>query len=272
LQVAVARLLGYRWPEQEGDDLPAHADADGIVPLPAMSGELAAAERLRALLAAAYGAGWSHGREETLLAGVEFGGKSLEGWLRDGFFKQHCKLFHNRPFIWHLWDGRRDGFAVLVNYHKLDRRLLEKLIYTYLGDWIVRQLDDQKRGEDGADARLVAALQLQARLKLILAGEPPYDIYVRWKKAHEQAIGWEPDLNDGVRLNIRPFMAVDERYAKAPSILRVQPNIKWGIDRGTNPEGSKRDNDVHLTAGEKQRAREIGASGLSRRPLATTYP
>ena len=39
LQVAVARLLGYRWPEQaESDDLDAFADADGIVCLPAVAG------------------------------------------------------------------------------------------------------------------------------------------------------------------------------------------------------------------------------------------
>ena len=35
LQVAVARLLGYRWPDQEPDDLDAMADKDGIVPIPA---------------------------------------------------------------------------------------------------------------------------------------------------------------------------------------------------------------------------------------------
>jgi hypothetical protein len=47
---------------------------------------------------------------------------------------------------------------------------------------------------------------LQKRLELILEGEKPFDIYVRWKEQHEQPIGWEPDLNDGVRLNIRPFI------------------------------------------------------------------
>ena len=48
LQVAVARLLGYRWPDQEPDALDALADADGLVPLPAVGGERPAAERLRA--------------------------------------------------------------------------------------------------------------------------------------------------------------------------------------------------------------------------------
>ena len=37
LQVAVARLLGYRWPDQEPDDLDELADDDGIVPLPSVA-------------------------------------------------------------------------------------------------------------------------------------------------------------------------------------------------------------------------------------------
>ena len=69
---------------------------------------------------------------------------------------------------------------------------------------------------------------MQDKLKLILAGEPPYDIFVRWKPLEEQPIGWNPDLNDGVRLNIRPFMTA--------GILRKNPNIKWTKDRGKEPE------------------------------------
>lgn len=249
LQVAVARLLGYCWPKQDGDDLQEFMDYDGIVPLQAMSGALTAAERLRVLLSRAYGDAWSHVKEEELLASVEFASKSLDLWLRDGFFKQHCRLFHNRPFIWHVWDGRRDGFSALINYHKLDKRLLEKLTYTYVGDWIARQQESVRRGEDGADARLLAIKGLQDKLKLILEGEAPYDVYVRWKQIHEQSVGWEPDLNDGVRLNIRPFMTA--------SVLRAEPNIKWGIDRGKNPDGSARDNDIHLSLKEKLDARKV---------------
>jgi len=38
---------------------------------------------------------------------------SLDDWLRNGFFQKHCKRFHNRLFIWHIWDGRKDGFSAL---------------------------------------------------------------------------------------------------------------------------------------------------------------
>ena len=127
-------------------------------------------------------------------------------------------------------------------YHRLTagdgkgRRLLESLTYSNLGDWIARQQDGVKRGEGGAEDRLAAALELQKRLVAIMAGEPPLDIFVRWKSMEDQPIGWEPDINDGVRLNIRPFMADDiPGGKKGAGILRAKPNIHWRKDRGKEP-------------------------------------
>ena len=260
LQVAVARLVGYRWPRQTGssfpdcpalgvDGLEKHADRDGIVTLSPVKGEPPAADRLIALLADAFGNEWSAAKLGSILAQIGFGGKTLDDWLRDGFFEQHCALFHQRPFIWHIWDGRRDGFHALVNYHRLaapngeGRRTLEKLLYTYLGDWVDRQRADQKAGVEGADARLAAAEQLKSELANTLSGEPPYDLFVRWKPLAEQAMGWEPDVNDGVRMNIRPFMNAKPLGAKAKGacILRVTPKIKWDKDRGKEPKRVKED-------------------------------
>ena len=50
LHVAVARLLGYRWPDQEPDELDEFVDHDGLVCLPAVGGEYPAADRLQELL------------------------------------------------------------------------------------------------------------------------------------------------------------------------------------------------------------------------------
>jgi hypothetical protein len=262
LQVAVARLLGYRWPDQPkaADAIDSLADSDRILCLAGVRGEAAASERLLEVLHAAYGEKWSDSVLHKLLtdAGCK-AGTTLDDWLRNQFFEQHCKRFQARPFVWHIWDGRKDGFTALVNYHRLDHKALENLTYSYLGDWISVQSKSEKAG---ADSRLGAAQELQAKLKLILAGEPPYDIFVRWKPLHEQAIGWNPDLNDGVRMNIRPFVEA--------GILRKTPNIKWTKDRGKEPERDKSDypwfwsgkefvgdrvNDIHLTNAEKQAAR-----------------
>jgi len=249
LQVGVARLLGYRWPQQpDSDNLYQFADQDGIVCLPSVAGEPPMAERLQRLLAVAFGDVWSPAKEKEVLEQAASKKRNLADWLRDEFFKQHCSLFGNRPFVWHIWDGQRDGFSALVNYHRFGRKTLEKLTYTYLGqDWVERQRAEVRDGAAGAEARLAAALGLQKRLEAILEGGAPLDIYVRWKEIHEQPIGWEPDLNDGVRINIRPFVEA--------GVLRSPFNIHWRKDRGTNPDGTDRLNDVHLTLAEKIEAR-----------------
>ena len=263
LQVAVVRLLGYRWPPEHDPEmrlaaearawvarcreLDGLADNDGIVCLSPTRGEAGAPDRLRRQLAAAFGSDWSAGKERELLAAAAAGGTpagSLEEWLRDSFFEEHCKLFHHRPFVWHVWDGRRDGFHALASYHHLagpdggGRRALEALAYSHLGDWIEWQKAEQREGKAGADGRLAAALDLQAQLARILEGEPPCDVFVRWKPLHRQPTGWEPDLDDGVRLNIRPFMNAELRTGgrKGGGLLRWKPNIKWTKDRGQEPQ------------------------------------
>ena len=248
LQVAVARLLGYRWPGQsEADDLDGLADEDAIVCLPSVLGERAAGDRLWELLARAFDVTWSPAKSAELLATSGSSKNDLASWLRDDFFRAHCKVFGNRPFIWHIWDGRKDGFAALVNYHRLDRATLERLTYTYLGDWIERQIANVREGAVGADGRLAAAQHLKRQLEQILDGNPPYDIYVRWKSLAEQPLGWEPDLNDGVRLNVRPFVEAE--------VLRSRFSVKWGKDRGKNPDGSERQNDLHFARAEKEALR-----------------
>ena len=248
LQVAVARLLGYEWPEQITDQLSHLVITDGLLPLTPLAGQEPAVERLRHLLSVAHGVNWSVKLQGQLLREVGSETKGLDAWLRDSFFDQHCKLFRQRPFIWHVWDGRRDGFSILVNYHKLNAVNLDKLIYTYLGEWIRTQRAAEESGAPGANARLVAALELQRKLEDIRDGERDHDIYVRWKPLHEQPTGWNPDLNDGVRLNIRPFIVA--------GVLRSGVNVSWKKDPGRDLDGSERVNDVHFTLAQKRAARQ----------------
>ena len=180
LQAAVARLVGYKWPRQTGSSFPGSSEigpdgiegdvaSDGIAPLSPVAGIASAANRLRALLASAYGDSWSASKLADLLGGKE----SLESWLRNRFFSEHCQVFDQHQFIWHVWDGLNDGFHALVNYHMLDRGNLEKLIFSYLGDWLARQRQDVQNGLEGSDTRLAAAEHLQRELIELLDGEQP---------------------------------------------------------------------------------------------------
>ena len=282
--MAVARLLGYRWPAESDvkmelsdearawiarcKDLDSLVDDDGILCLPAVRGEAAAVDRLRALLVKAFGADWTAASEAKLLKDAGCEGVPLAQWLRDKFFEQHVARFQKRPFIWHVWDGHKDGFSALLNYHTLTRAKLQTLIHTYLGDWITQQRRTVDAG--GAQAgeatlKLAKAEALKVQLEAIAQGEKPFDIFVRWKHPAQQPIGWEPDLNDGVRMNIRSFVE-----AGVLRIPRAKLGIKWESDRGKDvasapwfklgptygePEGT-RINDHHLSLAEKQAARE----------------
>jgi len=265
LQVAVARLLGYRWPRQTGssfpdcpglkpDGLEKFADEDGIVCLNAIKGEQPAAERLRALLAAAFGREWSAAQQAELLAQADYAGATLEDWLRNGFFEQHCQMFHQRPFIWQVWDGLRDGFSALVNYHQLDHPTLEKLTYTYLGDWIARQKPPSPpvrkavmpnspppRNSKPPSKRSSKASRLRHLRPLETAGET------------------------AGRLESRPQRRCSPEHPPfvEAHILRKNPKVNWNKDRGKDVASApwfpkfkgERINDYHLTLAEKQKAR-----------------
>lgn len=145
----------------------------------------------------AYASKWSSCPERTLVTEARGKNGRLEDWLRDAFFSQHVKAFDNRPFLWHIL-GRSQGWV--LGHRQLPPSRSSnprKADLTTLGAWIERQKHETAASRAGADKGLAAAEDLQNRLKQILDGAPPHDVYVRWKELHEQPIGWHPDLDDG---------------------------------------------------------------------------
>jgi hypothetical protein len=273
LHVALARLAGYRWPAEndkemrlsveararipEAASLP-EEDRTGVLPLAPVLGERALADRLRVYCAAVWGESWTRDSEAALIASACERAKekpptqlTFDTWLRSHAARQHAKLFHDRPFLWWITDGRPDGFAVVAHYHRLDRANVERVAYSMLNDWIARQ---------GDDPRVEAARILQDKLACILEGEKPYDIFVRWKPLERQPLGWEPDLNDGVRQNIRPFVTAGVLACQLDKILKA---VDLGKDVLSAPwhhlfKGERR-NDHHTTLAEKRDARAQAA-------------
>jgi hypothetical protein len=272
LHVALARLCGYRWPAEtdakmrlspEARDWLAKVkalpdtDNDGLLGLSAVAGEKPLADRLRAYLGTAFGADWSDTLERGLVAEADdvvdnklARDSSLEAWLRDRAFRQHCTLFGQRPFLWHIWDGMKDGFSVFVHYHRFNQGLLRKLTYTMLGDWLTRAK------AEGNTLRYEKGRELQQMLEKVLEGEKPYDTFVRWKSLAEQPIGWDPDLNDGVRQNIRPFV---EAGLLTCDLSRTLKDKDRGNDVTSAPwypiHKGERVNNHHTTLVDKQIAR-----------------
>ncbi len=147
----LARIAGYRWPAEydpsirlsdDGQKLLSRlkelpdGDNDGLLGVPSVAGERSLADRVRTFLGAAFGSDWSDALERRLISEADerYDNKvardgSLEAWVRNRAFRQHCALFDQRPFLWHISDGLKDGFSVFVHYHRFDQANLRKLTY-----------------------------------------------------------------------------------------------------------------------------------------------
>ena len=72
----------------------------------------------------------------------------------------------------------------------------------------------------------------------------------------QQPLGWAPDHDDGVRLNIRPFLRAPLRLGlKNAGVLRRKPGVTWNKDPGKEPRfaSSKAGKKAH----HRMRAREL---------------
>jgi len=217
--VTLLRLLGYRWPAQdayESEHGPilhsGFVAKDGIIPLVHCADQPTAARRIRMRLAHQFG---EEGADRSEQGFQKWVGRSIEEWLERDFFKRHIQQFKQRPIAWHLVSSERN-FEAFVLYHRLSRETLYKLRATYAGGFIGRLRAEQERARQANDARKVCDLQIKIedveefreRIEKIERGDALQNrIRCRWKA--EEAEGrpgpYAPDIDDGVKVNIRPF-------------------------------------------------------------------
>lgn len=150
--------------------------------------------------------------------------ETLTEWLQDAFFDTHTSLYQQRPLIWHLASNqvrRVPAIGVLVHAHKFNADALAKLRGTHLRDRLatLRREAGQASQDGREDDRLetLAAIEeleaYDAKLKHLQdghytgpeGGERDYRILTPWKSANERPQGWNPDLDDGIKVNIAPL-------------------------------------------------------------------
>ena len=231
VSVTLLRLLGYRWPEQDAYEAehgpildPALVDADGIIPLVPCGDEPTAEARIRDRLERQFG---DEGAETFLRDFRKYVGRELADWLRRDFFKRHAQKFKSRPIAWHL-RSPEGAFEAVVLYHRLSRETLVKLRAEYAGPRIARLKTEAARAKESGNDRLASDLQVQVedveafrrQLEAIEGGiELRHRIRCRWKDETETGRPgpYAPDVDDGVKVNIRPFQETGLLPAKVIS-------------------------------------------------------
>ena len=174
-------------------------DDDGIMPL--MPNDCGfsdnASLRLSEFIRTAFG-------EETQVENLNFIeqclGKSVEQYFVKEFWKDHKKMYQNRPIYW-LFSSKRGAFQVIAYMHRMDAYTVERIRAKYLLPYI----ENVQAKINDLEAR-AASLSTQEnrqlqRLNVIL--EECREYHERLQVVAEQAIGF--DLDDGVVVNYAKF-------------------------------------------------------------------
>jgi hypothetical protein len=206
------------------------SDEDGIVPFIAVSNEMTLLERVHQELA-----GLFPGRDVNQVE-VEITNElrrrvkgykrasSIREWLEDVFFDYHVSLYKNRPTIWHIFskpDLGEAAFAALIQYHKFDRNRMAKLRSSYLREALnvfrreAGLASHEGRANDRLEwqSKIEETEALDQRLQWVQKGQHEgaegsdrdFRILTPWKSTDERPKGWDPDLDNGVKVNIEPL-------------------------------------------------------------------
>ena len=174
-------------------------DDDGIIPLMSAQSDFAdnATIRFKQWLVTAFG-------EETLVENLNFIekclGKSIDDYFVKDFWKNHKKMYQNRPIYW-LFSSKKGAFQCLAYMHRMDAYTAERIRTKYLLphiEWLM-----QKQSEMEANA---ANLNARERKELDNIGKQIEECREYHDRLHviaDEQIAF--DLDDGVVVNYAKF-------------------------------------------------------------------
>lgn len=174
-------------------------DDDGIIPILSADSQFAdnACNRLRDFLRIVFD-------EEDLQENINFIetclGKSLEAYFIKDFWKDHKKMYQNRPIYW-LFSSQKGAFQCLAYMHRMDAYTVERVRSKYLlphMDWLTHRINELRAD----DAMLTTAQRKTAeRLEKELAECREYHERLHYVADRQIAF----DLDDGVVVNYAKF-------------------------------------------------------------------
>lgn len=127
-------------------------------------------------------------------------GMSIEQYVLKDFWKDHKKMYHNRPIYW-LFSSRKGAFQCLVYMHRMDAYTAERVRSKYLlpyMDWLLNRLHELE--ENAANLSTVERREMDRITRQIAECREYHD------RLHVVADRQEGlDLDDGVVVNYAKF-------------------------------------------------------------------
>lgn len=174
-------------------------DEDGIIPILSEDSSFAdnACHRLRDFLRIAFG-------EDSLIENINFIqnalGKSIEAYFMKDFWKDHKKMYQNRPIYW-LFSSKKNAFQCLVYMHRMNAYTAEIVRTKYL----LPHIDSLKMriAELRANDAMLSTAQRRNMERLIKELDECNEYHERLHAVADQQIAF--DLDDGVVVNYAKF-------------------------------------------------------------------
>lgn len=127
-------------------------------------------------------------------------GKTLEQYFVKDFWKDHKKMYQNRPIYW-LFSSRKGAFQVIAYMHRMNAYTAERVRSKYLLPYIEHlEAEIDKLDARRAELSTKETKQLQALKKQL---DECREYHERLQVVAEQAISF--DLDDGVVVNYAKF-------------------------------------------------------------------
>ena len=174
-------------------------DDDGIIPLMSAQSDFAdnATIRFKQWLVAAFG-------EESLVENLNFIekclGKSIYDYFVKDFWKDHKKMYQNRPIYW-LFASKKGAFQCLAYMHRMDAYTAERIRMKYLLphiEWLMQKQSEME--ENAANLSTAERKKLDSIRKQIDECREYHD---RLHVVADEQIDF--DLDDGVVVNYAKF-------------------------------------------------------------------
>ena len=174
-------------------------DDDGIIPLMSAQSDFAddATIRFKHWLTVTFG-------EEMLVDNLNFIekalGKSIDDYFVKDFWKDHKKMYQNRPIYW-LFSSKKGAFQCLAYMHRMDAYTAERIRTKYLLphiEWLMQKQSELEA--NAANLTNIERKQLDNIIKQIVECREYHD---RLHVVADQQIAF--DLDDGVVVNYAKF-------------------------------------------------------------------
>ena len=127
-------------------------------------------------------------------------GQTIEQYLLKDFWKDHKKMYQNRPIYW-LFSSKKGAFKCLAYMHRMDAYTAERVRNNYLLPYIEYLQNQIADLENRASSLSTAENRKLQNLQKVL--EECREYHERLQVIAEQAIGF--DLDDGVLVNYAKF-------------------------------------------------------------------